>query len=83
MNNLNLIISFWSIWLISALIIYALVVIISNIFTYKVRILFRLASFWIGIHYSKSCKRWCINLIPCVTLWITTNDGHIPNLKLM
>lgn len=83
MNNINLILSFWSIWLISALIIYALVVIISNIFTYKVGILFRLASFWIGIHYSKSCKRWCINLVPCVTLYICKPDGHIPNLKLM
>lgn len=83
MNNITLIISFWSIWLISALIIYALVVIISNIFTYKVGILFRLQSFWIGIHYSKSCRRWCINLIPCVTLYICKPDGQIPNLKLM
>jgi len=83
MNNITLIISFWSIWLISALIIYALIVIISNIFTYKVGILFRLQSFWIGIHYSKSCKRWCINLIPCITLWITKPDGYIPNRKLM
>lgn len=83
MNNITLIISFWSIWLISALIIYALIVIISNIFTYKVGILFRLQSFWIGIHYSKSCKRWCINLIPCVTLYICKPDGYIPNLKLM
>jgi hypothetical protein len=83
MNNINLIISIWSIWLISAAIIYALVIIISYLANCRTGLLFRLSSFWIGIHYSKSCKRYCINLIPCVTLWICLPDGNIPNLKLM
>lgn len=49
----------------------------------KYGILFRGASFWIGFHYSYTCKRLCINLIPCITLWITFKNGHKPNKKLM
>lgn len=33
-------------------------------------ILFRLESFWIGIHHSKFHQRTCINLLPCITIWI-------------
>jgi len=83
MIHINLILAVWLTWLISALLIYFFIVVISFISNYKAGILFRLQSFWIGIHYSKSCKRWCINLFPCVTLWICKPDGHIPNLKLM
>ena len=35
-------------------------------------------SAWIGVHYSKHNLRWCINLIPCVTLWITRPGGETP-----
>ena len=83
MEITKLVIAYYLLWLISALIIYGLIIILSYISNYKVGILFRLASFWIGIHYSKSCKRWCINLVPCVTLYICKPDGYIPNLKLM
>lgn len=83
MNNLNLFIAITLLWWISTFIIYGLIIIISYIANCRTGILFRLSSFWIGINYSKSCKRYCINLIPCVTLWICTPDGNIPNLKLM
>lgn len=40
--------------------------------------LFRKESLWIGVHYSECNKRFCINLIPCVTLWITQPGGKAP-----
>lgn len=47
----------------------------------KFGVLFRLQSFWIGIHYSPYNKRFCINLIPCVTIWIIKKGGIIPDPK--
>jgi hypothetical protein len=44
----------------------------------KIGILFRWASGWIGVHYAPYHKRWCINLIPFVTLWITAPGGTTP-----
>lgn len=41
-------------------------------------VLFRLSSLWIGVHYSPYNRRFCINLIPCVTLWITKAGGYRP-----
>ncbi len=41
-------------------------------------LLFRPGSLWIGIHWSKKNKRWCINLIPCVTFWVTKPGGNTP-----
>jgi len=40
--------------------------------------LFRLTSAWIGVHYSKRDRRFCINLIPCCTIWITKKGGQRP-----
>lgn len=36
------------------------------------------SAWWIGAHYSKHNLRWCINLIPCVTVWITKPGGKTP-----
>jgi hypothetical protein len=41
-------------------------------------VLFKLTSFWVGIHYSKYERRFCINLVPCVTVWITLPGGNVP-----
>lgn len=38
----------------------------------------RLGSFWIGAHWSPQNKRLCINLIPCVTLWVVFPGGVKP-----
>jgi hypothetical protein len=38
--------------------------------TPKIGFLFRLGSFWIGVHYSKNTRRTCINFLPCCTIWI-------------
>jgi len=40
--------------------------------------LVRRESLWMGVHYSPHNKRWCINLLPCVTLWITKPGGNTP-----
>jgi len=41
-------------------------------------VLFRWRSFWVGLHYSTSHKRFCLNLIPCVTIWWTRKGGDVP-----
>lgn len=45
----------------------------------KLGILYKFGSFWIGIHYSKYNKRYCVNIIPCVTIWITKKGGKTPH----
>lgn len=44
----------------------------------KAGILFRWASLWIGVHYSAYNKRFCINVVPCITLWIVLPGGVTP-----
>lgn len=44
----------------------------------KAGILVRSGSFWVGVHWSGYNKRVCINLIPCVTIWITLEGGNTP-----
>lgn len=45
---------------------------------WKVGFLFRLGSWWLGCHYSYKERRFCINLIPCFTIWICMPGGEIP-----
>jgi len=45
----------------------------------RVGILGRYGSLWIGIHYSPTNRRLCINLIPCITLWIVLPGGKVPS----
>lgn len=40
--------------------------------------IFNLTSAWIGIHYSKRERRVCINILPCLTFWITRKGGTLP-----
>jgi len=44
----------------------------------KAGILFRWGSCWIGAHWSPINQRLCINLVPCVTIWIVGADGVVP-----
>lgn len=44
----------------------------------KAGLIFRWDSLWIGAHWSPANKRLCINLIPCVTLWIVAPGGVTP-----
>jgi hypothetical protein len=45
----------------------------------KYGVIFRLKSFWIGCHYSDYNKRFCLNILPCFTIWWITKDGKQPN----
>ncbi len=47
--------------------------------TVRCGLLFRWSSLWVGAHYSPYNRRWCINLVPCVTLWITLKGGRVPS----
>lgn len=39
---------------------------------------FRPASFWVGVHWSTYNQRLCINLLPCVTVWVVLPGGNQP-----
>lgn len=41
-------------------------------------IIFRPHSLWMGLHYSEYNKRYCLNLIPCCTIWWINKEGKIP-----
>ncbi|MHB1273643.1 MAG: phage protein GemA/Gp16 family protein [Rhodanobacter sp.] len=51
---------------------------VDKSWAYAHGILFRLGSFWVGAHWSAQHKRLCINLIPCVTVWIVARGGDTP-----
>ena len=36
-------------------------------------------SWWIGAHYSPNNRRWCVNVLPCITVWLTLPGGNEPN----
>ena len=42
-------------------------------------VLYQPGGLWIGAHYSPFCKRWCINLVPCITFWVAFEGGKIPH----
>ena len=44
----------------------------------RVGCLFQRGGLWIGIHYSPFNKRYCVNLIPCFTIWFTMEGGKTP-----
>lgn len=40
--------------------------------------LFNRSAWWVGVHYSPFNKRYCINLLPCVTIWFCCKGGKVP-----
>lgn len=54
-------------YLMAATLIYS-VAAMEGITNPKVTIIFRFGSAWIGAHYSSYNKRWCINLVPFLTI---------------
>lgn len=43
-----------------------------------VGLLFNPSAWWVGAHWSSHNKRLCINLIPCLTVWVTLPGGGLP-----
>jgi len=41
-------------------------------------VLFNPGAVWIGAHYSPFNRRWCVNLVPCVTVWLALPGGKRP-----
>ncbi len=46
----------------------------------KSGIIIRLKSFWIGCHYSDYNKRYCLNILPCITIWWISKTGNSPDI---
>ncbi|AHB12113.1 hypothetical protein Paz_16 [Xylella phage Paz] len=43
-----------------------------------VKLLFNARRLWVGVHYSPANRRWCVNLLPGVTICITKAGGVEP-----
>ena len=41
-------------------------------------ILLRSGSLWVGAHWSRKNRRLCINLVPCLTVWLVWQGGKRP-----
>lgn len=41
-------------------------------------VLFNPAALWLGVHYSHYHQRVCINLLPCLTVWVCGPRGELP-----
>ena len=41
-------------------------------------LLFNKHAWWVGLHYSPTQKRYCLNLVPCFTLWYCVKGGLEP-----
>lgn len=39
---------------------------------------FQPGALWLGAHFSPNNRRWCINLIPMVTVWVCLRGGKTP-----
>jgi len=48
-------------------------------FDMKIGFLFQLEALWIGVHYSPYCKRYCINFLPFLTVWVMMVGGKEPH----
>ncbi len=44
----------------------------------KAGLLFNPGALWIGAHWSPFNRRWCINLLPMLTVWVVLAGGKGP-----
>ena len=42
----------------------------------KAGVLFGKGSWWVGVHWSSYNRRFCINLLPYLTIWIVLKGGE-------
>lgn len=45
---------------------------------FRMGLLFRMGSAWVGVHWSGYNKRLCVNVVPFVTFWVTLPGGIAP-----
>ena len=45
----------------------------------RIGFLFNKHSLWIGVHYSDYTRRFCINIVPCFTVWVMLKGGKPPH----
>jgi hypothetical protein len=77
----NFILEHWKLWLLISVLAGSVVGVVSyliDLWEIKFGLLFRIESWWVGIHYSPYNKRFCINPLPMFTLWIAACDGKVP-----
>ena len=43
-------------------------------------LLLNAGSLWVGAHYSAFNRRLCINIVPCLTLWVVLPGGTLPSV---
>lgn len=48
---------------------------------WRAGVIFRLSSMWVGIHWSNTNRRACVNVLPCVTVFVTLAGGDLPKLS--
>ena len=44
----------------------------------KMGVVFRPGNLWLGAHWSGYNRRWCVTVIPMVTVWVTLKGGVTP-----
>lgn len=44
----------------------------------KAGFLVNVRALWIGAHYSSAKRRLCVNLVPCLTVWLVFRGGKAP-----
>ena len=54
---------------------------LQRLYEFRWGYLLRLSSWWIGIHWSGYNRRLCINLLPCVTVWLVLPGGKTPHVQ--
>ena len=45
---------------------------------WSVGLLWNPHALWLGVHYSPMNRRHCINLVPCLTVWVRLPGGKEP-----
>ena len=45
----------------------------------KTGMVFKAGSLWLGAHWSAYNKRLCINILPCITIWVVMPGGTVPS----
>lgn len=49
----------------------------------RIKFLFQPRAWWLGVHYSEYCKRFCINLLPMFTVCVVLDGGLLPDESRM